>query len=138
MQRLELSRVHVCQRCGRGRAELTGPTGTTLSVRLDQAGAQELSAGRNAATEVRWLSEMVLANLAASGAQAKEVVFDLDGSRLRAFLSFLRAGEADVVAASPQEGLVLAVRGDLPLYASDEAMADGAARDAAAGAKTVH
>jgi hypothetical protein len=138
MQRLELSRVHVCQRCGRGRAELTGPAGTTLSVRLDQAGAQELSAGRNAASEVRWLSQMVLANLAASGAEAKEVVFDLDGPRLRALLSFLRSGEPDVVAASPQEGLVLAVRGDLPLYASDEAMADGAAREGASGARTVH
>lgn len=137
MQRLELSRVHVCQRCGRGRAELAGPGGT-LSVRLDPLGARELSTGQDAASEVRWLSELVLASLAAGGARVKEVVFDLDGGRLRALLSFLRGGEPDVVAASPQEGLLLAVRGSLPLYASDEALADGAAREAPGGVKTVH
>ena len=138
VQRLELVRVHVCQRCGRGRAELASGDGVVLSVPLDAAHAREMSAGPTKADEVRWLSELILAHMAATGAEPKEVVFDLDAGRLRSLVSFLRAGEPDVVAASPQEGLGLAVRGSLALYATDEALVQATTRAAARGSDTVH
>ncbi len=125
MRRLELKQIRVCQRCGRGRAELEGPDGARLSVPLDAVRARELS-GDGAADDVRWMADFVLGELAARGATPAEVVLDQGAGGLRALLSYLHGAEHDVVACTAQEGIGLAVRGKLALYATDEALAPDA------------
>jgi hypothetical protein len=49
-------------------------------------------------------------------------------------LSVTRAGESDMVACTAQEGVELAVRAGLAMYATDEALA----RDADASRSTLH
>jgi hypothetical protein len=118
VQRLELMRVRVCRRCGRGKAELAADGGATLTIPLDAMSARELSA-RPGASDMRSLAELVLEKLA----EAREVVLDVDDGVLRALLSHGRGSEVDVVTCAPQEGLGIAVRGKLKLYATDEAIA---------------
>jgi len=122
VKRIELKRVRVCSRCGRGRAELESPDGDRLEVPLDAPRARGLSGEQD---EVHTLATFVLEQVAASGAEAGEVVLDVGPSGLRALLSLLRDGEAEVVACTAQEGVELAVRGDLSLYATDQALAGG-------------
>ena len=119
MKRLELVRIRVCNRCGRGGAELRGEDGERLVVPLDPVRARQL---------------------AAAGVEAREVVLDVADGRLRALLSFVRAGETDVVGCTTDEGVALALRGGLRLYATDEALAHAAADrpKAAGGPDTVH
>ncbi len=121
MKRLELKQVRVCAKCGRGRAELESGDGDRLEVRLDAARAHELSG--HPGDDLRTLSALVLEQLAASGARPGEVVLDVGPAGLRAMLSFSRGAESDLVACTAQEGVGLAVRGALPLYATDEALA---------------
>jgi len=52
--------------------------------------------------------------------------------RLRALLSFVRPEGADVVGCTAEEGVALAIRGELRLYATDEALAHAAAEPAKA------
>ena len=125
MSRLELARVRVCQRCGRGRAELRSEDGRLLTVSLDPARARELS-GARAVDDVRSFADFVLAELGASGRVASEVVLDVAHGHLRGLVSLLRGDEVDVVACTAQEGVDLAVRGALRLYATDEALAHAA------------
>lgn len=120
MKRLELKQVRVCSKCGRGRAGLESPDGDRLEVPLDAARAHELSGHPD---DVRSLSALVLEQLAAGGARPREVVLDVGAAGLRALLSFVRGEESDLVACTAQEGIGLAVRGELALYATDEALA---------------
>lgn len=133
-----MTRIAVCQRCGKGRAHLAAADGSALSIPLDPARVRELSAGPTSAGEVHWLSELVLAQMTATGAAPSEVVLDLDGGRLRALLSLTRAGEPDVIACTPQEGLALALRAGVALYATDEALAAAATRPGTGGTETIH
>ena len=110
MKRLELKQVRVCAKCGRGRAD-----------------------------DLRTLSALVLEQLAASGARPGEVVLDVGPAGLRAMLSFTRGAESDLVACTAEEGVGLAVRGALPLYATDEALAfDGADAGDPGPDRTIH
>jgi len=122
MKRLELTRVRVCQRCGRGRAELRTEDRRVLTVPLDPVRARELS-GARAVDDVRSFADFVLAELGGSGRTASEVVLDVAHEHLRALVSLVRGAEVEVVACTAQEGVDLAVRGALRLYATDEALA---------------
>ena len=64
-------------------------------------------------------------------------MFDVDGGTLRALVSSRRGGELDVVACTPQEGLDLASRAGVPLYATDEALTHAAGARAPSG-ETLH
>jgi hypothetical protein len=142
VKRLELARIRVCGRCGRGGAELRGADCEKLVVPLDAVRARQLSeAGRD---DDRSLTELVLEQLAASGAVASEVVLDASDGRLCAFLSLVRPEDAEpeVVACTAEEGVALAIRGALKLYATEEALAQ-AARSAkpergTGGSDTIH
>jgi hypothetical protein len=139
VKRLELARIRVCGRCGRGGAELRGENDERLVVPLDAVRARQLAdAGRS--EDVRSLTDLVLAELAAAGVEAREVVLDVADGRLRAFLSFVRADEPDVVGCTAEEGVALALRGGLRLYATDEALAHAVADrpKPAGGPETVH
>jgi hypothetical protein len=138
VKRLRLLRVRVCPRCGKGRAELATDDGDAMLVPLDPVRARELAAFPERRGDVRSVAELVLAQVAASGAEPVDVVLDLDGAGLRALFSFSRDGEADVVSCTPQEGIDFAVRGGLRLYATDEALAHAAPRAGAGGSETVH
>jgi hypothetical protein len=137
VKRLELAGIRVCQRCGRGRAELTASDGATITVALDPVRAREL-AGEVAHDDVRTVGELVLALLTASGAEVKEVVLDTGPAGLRALLSLARDADCEVVSCTPQEGVGLAVRGRLKLYATDEALATAVTRPGEGGSETVH
>src|SRR5437867_7965422 len=95
--RLELVRIRQCNRCGRGGAELHAEDGSVLIVPLDGARTREL-AGAGTVDDLRSLTDLVLEQLDAAGSLPREIVLDLVDGRLRALLSFERAGEADVVA----------------------------------------
>lgn len=121
----------MCERCGRGTASLRSPDGGTLSVRLDPIRAREL-AGPARENELRTLTDVVLEQLVARGARPSEVVLDVLDGRLGGLVSLAVDGEAEgeVVTCTAEEGLALALRGTVPLYATDEALAARAARPA--------
>ena len=128
--------MRICQRCGRGRAELVAGDGTGMTIPLDAARAQELAA-RDDAPDVPWLSSLVLGLLGGRGGRIREVVIDVTGTALRALVTLAQAGENDVVACTAQEGVGLALRATAPLYATDEALAV-AVKPEAGGRETVH
>jgi hypothetical protein len=136
VRRVELSAVRICERCGRGRAELTTGDGTMLAVPLDPMCARELAAGGD--TDVQSLDALVLAGLEAAGIALREIVLDVQAGVLRALVTYARGSEVDVAECSPQEGVRLAVRRGLRLYASDEALAHAAARPGTRGSETLH
>jgi hypothetical protein len=131
VRRLELKRVRVCSRCGRGRAQLEGSDGERLEVVLDAPRARDLAGQQD---EVRSLASFVLAQAAESRTTFGEVILDDGPVGLRALLSITRDGESDVVACTAQEGVELAVRAGLVVYATDEALA----RDTEAPGSTLH
>ena len=139
MKRLELARIRVCGRCGRGGAELRGEDGERLVVPLDAVRARQL-ARAHGDEDVSSLTDLVLQQLGAGGVEAREVVLDVAEGRLRALLSFVRADETDVVGCTADEGVALALRGGLRLYATDEALAHAVADPpkAAGGPDTLH
>src|SRR5579875_1803568 len=116
VRRVELSAVRICERCGRGRAELTAGDGTLLAVPLDPVCAREHAAG----------------------IALREIVLDVQAGVLRALVTYARGSEVDVAGCSPQEGIRLAVRRGLRLYATDEALAHAAARPGTRGSETFH
>jgi hypothetical protein len=146
VKRLELHRLRTCRRCGRGGAELRGSGGEALVVPLDPVQARQVAAaGGQGEDDVRPLAELLSEQLATAGLSASEVVIDIAAGRLRALLSVVGGAEPDVVACAPGEGVVLAVRCNLPLYATDDALAYRSARGArhdgrggAGGADTLH
>jgi hypothetical protein len=141
VKRLELARIRVCDRCRRGVAELRGPDGETLGVPLDAIRARQL-AGGDGAEDCHSLTEVVLAELVARGLELHEVVLDLSDGRVRALLSVARGNDPDVIECTAEEGVALAVRGKLKIYATDEALAHRNARAAKPGPEsgpdTVH
>jgi hypothetical protein len=130
VKRLELKRVRVCGRCGRGRAELESPTGDRLVVSLDATRARTLErlagAGAGDASTnppARTVADFLLAEVARSGGRATDVVFDKGLEGLRALLAVQRGDDTEVLACTAEEGLELAVCGRLPLYADDDVLA---------------
>jgi hypothetical protein len=121
VKRLQLARVRICQRCGRGRAELESACGASLAIPLDPLRAHELER-QGEADDVPWLSALVLGLLTAGGGTIREVVLDTDTRGLRALMSISRGEETHVVACTAQEGVGLAARGDIPLYATADAL----------------
>jgi hypothetical protein len=136
VKRLELGDVRICRRCGRGRASLITVDGESISIPLDPARARVLGRPTTEA-DVPWLVALVLDRTARDGRALEEVVLDVDGGTLRALVSSRRDGELDVVACTPQEGLDLASRAGVPLYATDEALAHAAGARAPSG-ETLH
>jgi hypothetical protein len=136
VKRLELARIRVCSRCGKGRAELRTADGDRLVVPLDPIRARELSEA-GASDELRSLTDYVLEHLGSG--RIGEIVLDIANGRLRALVSLVR-DDAEVLACTAEEGVALAIRGSLRLYATDEALAHGAAAKAArhGGPDTVH
>jgi hypothetical protein len=122
VKRLQLARVRICQRCGRGRAELESADGASITVPLDPLRAHELERQPDA-DDVPWLSTVVLALVRSSGGTVREVVLDADPHGLRALVSISRGDDTEVVACTPQEGVSLSVRGAIALYATDDAIA---------------
>jgi bifunctional DNase/RNase len=122
VKRLELVRVRVCQRCGRGRAELEGADGATLAIPVDPVRAHELER-HGEGDDVPWLSALFLELVRGAGGNVREVVLDADVRGLRALVSITRGDDTDVVACTPQEGVGLAARGRLPIYATADALA---------------
>lgn len=136
MKRLELVRVRTCGRCGRGTAVLRCEGGETLNVPLDPERTAQLT--ERADGGLRTLSRWTLAHLRATGVVVHEVVLDAEAGRLRALLSLEREGEADVLACTPGEGVALAVLGGLAVYATDDALAQAAARAGKTERETLH
>lgn len=93
-----------------------------MRVSIDPLRAREL-ARDEADEELLSLSELVLTQLAERGAEAREIVFDVDDGCLRALLSFTHDEEPDVVECTAQEGISLGVRGALKFYATEDALA---------------
>jgi hypothetical protein len=137
VQRLELTRIHACERCGRGRAELATGEGDVLVVGLDAAAVQELREGREGG-EVPWLSSLLLELLGARRDALREVVLDAGPKGLRALLTLSHGDTTDVIACAAQEGIALAVRGALPLYATAEALEAGGRRERSRGGERLH
>lgn len=140
MVRLELERVRVCDRCGRGKADLRGAGQERLTVPLDAVRARQLTRARGD-DELRTLTEVVLERFAAGGSVPREVVFDVVDGRLQGLLSLAHGDDTDVIACTPAEGVALAVRGKLKLYASEEALAHASAQPGPRdrrGPETVH
>jgi hypothetical protein len=146
VKRLELHRLRTCKRCGRGGAELRGADGETLVIPLDPVQCRQVAAaGGEGEDDVRPLADLVAEQLRTAGLTPSEVVIDVADGRLRALVSLIGGTEPDVVACAPGEGVVLAVRGQLALYATDDALAHRNARGArhdgqggAGGADTLH
>ena len=137
VKRLELAGLRICQRCGRGRADLTAPDGTTITVPIDAARAQELAA-TTSDDAVPWLSSLFLGLLRAGRLTLREVVLDTAEHGLRALVSLGREKDTEIVVCTPQEGVGLAVRGKVPLYATEEALAATTAATNAGGGETLH
>jgi hypothetical protein len=143
VKRLELTRVRLCQRCGRGGAELRSGDGRVIVVPMDGARARGLEDDAGTSDGLESLTDLVLGQLAATGRAPTEIVLDVLDGRLRALLSLPARDGPRVVGCTPEEGVALAVRGRIPLYATDEALAHAAARAArhergSGGADTLH
>ena len=127
VKRLEVGRIRVCERCGRGAAELRGDDGEKLVVTLDPIRARQL-AGPADGEEARCLTDVVLDRFAATGAEVSEVVLDVLDGRLGALVSLVGEREPEIVACTAEEGVALAVRGAVKLYATEDALAHGVVR----------
>jgi hypothetical protein len=146
VRRLALVRIRVCTRCGRGGAEFKAEDGGKLVVRLEPARAVELR-GEPKSDEMRWMTDVVLAQLEATGQGVREVVLDQVDGIMRAFLTLAKAGDAsgepEVVACTPEEGVAIALRGGFRLFATDEALTAPRGRseprdEGGAGGGTLH
>jgi hypothetical protein len=137
VKRLELTRIRVCGRCGRGAADLHTADGDRLVVPLDPVRARELSVAE-ASDDLRSLTDFVLERLGSR--RIGEVVLDVARGRLHALLSLAGGEDSEVLACTAEEGVALAIRGSLRLYATEDALAHGAASKPArhGGPDTVH
>lgn len=127
MKRLELQEVRICKKCGRGRALLLSDDDDSLSIPLDPVRARRLAGERD---DVRCLGDFLIDHLREGGIPPTDVVLDRVPAGLRALVSLRRGEEIDVLSCTAQEGLEIALRGDLHLYATAdvfEAQADRAA-----------
>src|SRR5688500_1848838 len=137
VKRLDLADIRICRRGGRGRANLLSGDGDAVAIPLDPARARVLSAATTDA-DLGWLSQLVMERLAQDGHALAEIVLDLDGQALRALISCTRGGELEVLACTPQEGVELAMRSGVPLYATAEALAHATGGTPAAPGETLH
>jgi hypothetical protein len=137
VKRVELGDIRICKRCGRGRANLLTDGGDVFAIPLDPARARVLGA---AATDVGlgWLSALIVERLQQDGNALQEIVLDLDGQALRALVSCRRGAELEVLSCTPQEGVEIATRAGIPLYATDEALAHATGAPAAPSGETLH
>jgi hypothetical protein len=123
MQRLELIRVRRCNDCGRGRAELATDDGTIITVALDASRVDDLARWPDKPAEgPADLTGVVVDLLGKDGWTVRDVVFDTATRGLRALVTRMRSEEVEVIEATAQEGLALALRGQVPMYATDEAI----------------
>jgi hypothetical protein len=143
VKRLELARIRVCDRCGRGTAELRTESGEMVPVALDPVRARQLR-GRDS-DAARTLTDVALEAIGAGGATVSEVVIEVSEGRLGGLVSLVRNGDPDVVACTAEEAVALAVRGAVKIYATDDSLAHASARLAkparhggAGGPETVH
>jgi hypothetical protein len=136
VKRVELGDVRICRRCGRGRARLLTDDGDVITIPLDPARARLLGA-TPADSDVAWLASVVIDHLTRDGRTLQEIVLDLDGSALRALVSCRHGDELEVFACTPQEGVDIASRASVPLYATDEALAHATGTEAPSG-ETLH
>jgi len=127
VKRLELVRIRICKQCGRGGAELRSDDGETMVVALDPVRARELR-GDPPSDDVELIVDHLLASLRRDGGSPQEVVLDLSDGTVRGLLSCSRGEEHEVLACTAEEGVALAVRGGLKLYATEEALAHATAR----------
>ena len=137
VKRIELGDIRICKRCGRGRANLLTDDGDVVAIPLDPARARVLGAAATDA-DLGWLSAIVVQRLQQDGNAVQEIVLDLDGQALRALVSCRRGAELEVLACTPQEGVEIATRAGVPLYATDEALAHATGSPAAPSGETLH
>jgi hypothetical protein len=140
VKRLELTRIRTCKRCGRGSAEFASADGDRLVVPLDPVRTRQLTGGA-VAGDVRSLTDVVLERLTAANVGPSEIVLDIADGKLCGLVSL--GTDGDVVACTADEAVALAVRGDIRLYASDEALAPARPRaperaGGAGGTGTIH
>lgn len=115
VKRLELQEVRICKKCGRGRALLLSDDDDSLSIPLDPVRARRLAGERD---DVRCLGDFLIDHLREGGIPPTDVVLDRVPAGLRALVSLRRGEEIDVLSCTAQEGLEIALRGDLHLYAT--------------------
>lgn len=121
VKRLELTRIRTCKRCGRGSAEFASADGDRLVVPLDPVRTRQLTGGAIAG-DVPSLTDVVLERLAAANVVPSEIVLDIVDGKLCGLVS-LGGTDRDVVACTADEAVALALRGDIRLYASEDALA---------------
>ena len=122
MKRLELARLRLCKKCGRGGAELRSADGEMMVVAIDPVRARELR-GDPPSDDVESILDRWLATLRRDGEEPQEVVLDLSDGKIRGLLTCARGDAHDVIACTAEEGVALALRGGLKLYATEEALA---------------
>jgi len=97
----------------------------SLSIPLDPVRAQRLAGERD---DVRCLGDFLLDHLREGGMPPTDVVLDRVPAGLRALVSIRRGDETDVLSCTAQEGVEIALRGDLQLYATADVFATSSDR----------
>src|SRR5205814_6390801 len=100
-ERLEVTRIRVCDRCGRGSAELRAASGASISVTLDPVRARQLRDRK--ADDGRTFTDVALDAIQASGASVSEVVLDVNAERLGGLVSHVPDGGEDHGPCTAQE-----------------------------------
>lgn|GEM_PF-1430440 len=126
MTRLELKQIRQCPRCRRGVAELETPDGARLRVVLEGVRVRALA---GEADDLRWVDEVLLDSLRALAAPPVAVVLDAVAEGVRGLVTLGGRAQGEVIACAGPEAIGLAIRGRLPLYATEEALARGAGHD---------
>ena len=134
MKRLELARLRLCKKCGRGGAELRSADGELMVVAIDALRVRELR-GEPPLDDVESILDRWLAELRRDGEEPQEVVLDVSDGKVRGLLTCARGEAHDVIACTAEEGVALALRGNLKLYATEEALS---AASSARSAKPDH
>src|SRR6185436_11557429 len=129
VKRLELARLRLCKKCGRGGAELRSADGDTMVVAIDSLRVRELR-GEPPVDDVASILDRWLASLRRDGEEPQEVVLDVSDGRVRGLLTCVRNDAHDVIGCTAEEGVALALRGGLKLYATEEALAASSTRSA--------
>ena len=129
VKRLELGRLRLCKKCGRGGAELRSADGELMVVAIDPLRVRELR-GEPPSDDVESILDRWLASLRRDGDEPQEVVLDLSDGKVRGLLTCARGDTHDVISCTAEEGVALALRGSLKLYATEEALAASSTRSA--------
>lgn len=97
----------------------------SLSIPLDPVRARRLTGERD---DVRCLGDFLLDHLREGGIPPTDVVLDRAPAGLLALVSIRRGDEIDVLSCTAQEGVEIALRGDLQLYATADVFTSTPAR----------